>query len=137
MHRRRATITAAERRALRSLDLETPRGIRQPRDLDPQLAAMADRAFERIVDVMEERVPEKKQKGVLTAAAMVREEILGPIAQKMEVEGNLEHILLASMANTPSPELDDKTPIAIGSGDPTRRISARIPDPDQDPDREA
>lgn len=119
MHRTRSTITEAERRALRTVR-ENPRGVRQPPDLKPAEAAICDRAFDRIIDVMEERVPDKKAKSVLTACAMIREEILGPQVQKLSVEGNLEHILNASLTpesrSTPElPSPESGTPIPSGT----------------------
>lgn len=80
-----------------------PRGVRHPEGLKPEYAALADRALQRIVDVMEEEVHSKRAKGVLSAAIEIREELCGPKVQKISLEGSLEQILVASLG-APNPE---------------------------------
>ncbi|QSQ14060.1 hypothetical protein [Myxococcus landrumensis] len=48
---------------------------------------LADRAFQRVVDVLEEQVYFQNAPSVLKAATIIREEICGPVAQKHEVAG--------------------------------------------------
>lgn len=67
--------------ALKGLRLRVPEGAA------PEAAELADRAFARVVDVLEERVHFQQAGHVLKAATMVREEICGPMAQKHEVGG--------------------------------------------------
>lgn len=57
---------------------------RVPEDKPDALKAVANRSFERIIDVLEEKVGFKEATGVLKAATMLREEICGAIAQKHE-----------------------------------------------------
>ncbi|AAK94377.1 hypothetical protein Mx8p42 [Myxococcus phage Mx8] len=67
--------------AVESLSLRVPEGAH------PEAKRLADRAFARVVDVLEERVDFKLAAPVLKAASMIREEVCGPIAQKHEVAG--------------------------------------------------
>lgn len=60
---------------------------RVPKDVPSDLGDVADHAFERIVDVLNEKVYHKSAGHVLNAARMVREEVCGPIAQKIAVSG--------------------------------------------------
>jgi hypothetical protein len=92
-------LSALEVKAVRVC---VPRGVRHPKDLPPDHAALADRALQRIVDVMEEEVHSKRAKGVLSAAIEIREEICGPKTQKFEIGGSLESILTASLVPPPS-----------------------------------
>lgn len=61
--------------------------MRVPDGATPEAAELADRAFARVVDVLEERVHFQQAGHVLKAATMVREEICGPVAQKHELAG--------------------------------------------------
>lgn len=61
--------------------------LRVPENAPEAAKALANRAFERVVDVLEEGVDFRQAGAVLKAATMVREEICGPMAQKHEVAG--------------------------------------------------
>lgn len=93
-------LTGLEVRAVRVC---APRGVRHPKNIPPEHAALADRALQRIVDVMEESVHSKRARGVLAAATEIREEICGPKTQKIELGGSLESILYASLVPPAAP----------------------------------
>lgn len=99
--KRRGAISGLEARAVRVL---APRGVRIPKELAPEYHDLANRALQRIVDVMEEEVHSKRAKGVLSAAIEIREELCGPKVQKISIEGSLEQILTASLAPAPNRE---------------------------------
>lgn len=61
--------------------------LRIPEGTPPAAKELADKAFARVVDVLEEVVDFRQAGAVLKAASMIREEICGPIAQKHEVAG--------------------------------------------------
>lgn len=58
-----------------------------PADAPEDLKALADRAVQRIADVMEEKVWGKNAMPVLLAATRVRELVCGPTKQRHEVSG--------------------------------------------------
>ncbi len=60
---------------------------RLPEDASEEVKAVAARAFERLVDVMEERVPVMAAGHVLKAATLLREEVCGRVAQPLEHSG--------------------------------------------------
>ena len=70
-----------EVRALRGLRYRVPEGTPEA------FGDVADIAFERIVDVMMERVDPKQGAQVLKSATHIREEICGPVAQRLEHTG--------------------------------------------------
>lgn len=57
---------------------------RVPEEVSPALKAIADRALSRVVDVLEERVGYREMAGVLKAATILREEVCGPLKQRVE-----------------------------------------------------
>ncbi len=57
--------------------------LRVPEDASPEIAQLAGRALERIVDVMEDECGQGAL-AVLSAARVIREEICGPAKQKVE-----------------------------------------------------
>ena len=61
--------------------------LRLPKDASPEVEAVAERAFERIVAVMECDVHPDFAGHVLKAATRLREEACGPLAQKVEHAG--------------------------------------------------
>lgn len=61
--------------------------LRVPDDASPQVIALADRTLERLIAVMEEKVNSFQAGSVLKAATRIREEALGPLAQKHELTG--------------------------------------------------
>lgn len=61
--------------------------LRVPEGAAPEAAALADRAQQRLIDVMEEGVGAFQASHVLKAATRIREEICGPLAQKLDVSG--------------------------------------------------
>ena len=94
-------LSTLESRAVRVC---APRGVRHPKNIPPEYASLADRALQRIVDVMEGDVHSKKARGVLAAAVEVREELCGPKVQKIELGGSLESILYASLGPPTTPD---------------------------------
>ncbi len=60
---------------------------RVPEGAPALLADLAGEGLQRIVDVMNERVHFSAAASVLKAAAMLREEVCGPVAQKLEHSG--------------------------------------------------
>lgn len=67
--------------ALKSLRHRVPEGIA------PELADIAGEAFQRMVAVMRGEVSGSDAFPVLTAAKAIREDVCGPIKQKLEVGG--------------------------------------------------
>lgn len=63
-------------------------GLRVPDGTPEDVALLADRALMRIADVMEERVDFMRAGHVLKAATQLRNEVCGPIAQKLEVKAD-------------------------------------------------
>lgn len=61
--------------------------LRLPATATPEIEAVAERAFERLVDVMECKVHYTDAPHVLKAATRLREEACGPLAQKVEHTG--------------------------------------------------
>ncbi|WP_201756306.1 hypothetical protein [Corallococcus silvisoli] len=61
--------------------------LRVPEGASPAAKALADRAFARVVDVLEERVGFQQAGHVLKAATIIREEVCGPVAQKVQHSG--------------------------------------------------
>lgn len=60
---------------------------RVPKDAHPELAAIANTALLKLVDVMNEKIHFSAAHGVLKAAAMVRHEVCGPLAERQELTG--------------------------------------------------
>lgn len=67
--------------AIKALNLRVPEGATDA------ARALANRALERVVDVLEEGVDFRQAGSVLKAATIIREEVCGPMAQKHEVGG--------------------------------------------------
>lgn len=67
--------------AIKALNLRVPEGA------SDAAKDLANRALERVVDVLEEGVDFRQAGSVLKAATMIREEICGQVAQKHEVAG--------------------------------------------------
>ncbi len=61
--------------------------LRLPKDATPEAEYLAQRALQRIVDVMEGQVSFLEAGAVLKASTRVREEVCGPLAQKLEHAG--------------------------------------------------
>ncbi len=78
--RGKAPLARYEVKAIRALR------IRTPESLPEQAKELAGEAFEAVVQVMRREVRGPGTQDVLRAAAMVREEICGPITQKHELE---------------------------------------------------
>jgi hypothetical protein len=85
---------------------------------------LADRAQQRIIDVMEERVGQFNASFVLKAATRLREEICGPLATKVEHAGHDGGPLQVSInivRTVPEPVGLDKVARAVrGEFDPTK-----------------
>lgn len=75
------TLELGEVRAVKACKL------RLPADATPEVEAVAERAFERLVDVMEGRVSYLEAGSILKAATRLREEACGPLLQKVEHTG--------------------------------------------------
>lgn len=67
--------------AIKALNLRVPESTPEP------LKALANRALERVADVLEEEVDFRQANAVLKAATMLREEICGPVAQQVKHSG--------------------------------------------------
>jgi hypothetical protein len=66
--------------------------LRVPESAEEGVKRLADRALERIVDVLEERVWEGQARNVMAAATRIREETCGPLTQKVEHKVQLEDL---------------------------------------------
>jgi hypothetical protein len=64
-----------------------------PDALHPALGEVADYAFKRIIDVLDERVDPMHASNVLKAAGMIRDEVCGPIVKKIEMKMGLAEML--------------------------------------------
>lgn len=67
--------------------------LRVPEDATPAAAALADRALQRVVDVMEEQVFFQSAPTVLKAATVLREEVCGRVADKTEHSGSITYVI--------------------------------------------
>lgn len=84
-------------KAVRAVNLRVPEGA------PPEVAELANRALQRVVDVMEGRV-KVDSGGVLKAATLLREEVCGPVAQKLSVGGEGEPISIQIIRTTAASE---------------------------------
>lgn len=109
-------LSHTETRALRGLR------YRVNPDLHPALGDLADSALIRMVDVMNEMVDPIHAGNVLKAASMIRDEICGPIAKKVELKMGLAEML--ALASEPEEEAEF-TVVA----DPAVTVEA-LPDPE-------
>lgn len=75
------TLRYGEVKAIRAANLRLPEGA------DEESHELAGRALQRIADVMECRVSHLHAGNVLKAATRLREEVCGPVAQKLEHSG--------------------------------------------------
>ncbi len=108
--------------AIKSLRHRVPEGTPE------ELATAADRAFQRIVEVMEGDVPEPQS--VLKAAALLRDEICGPVAQKhlhSGADGKALEVVVRTVADADQPGVSDKQPALNGADEPPAS-------PDEEPD---
>ena len=92
-------------------------GYRVPDDAPPEMRALADRALQRMTDVMEECVEPPAAPSVLKAAVAVREEVCGPVEKRIQISGSLEALLTASLQEDLAP-----IPIAATIVDPTQDL---------------
>jgi hypothetical protein len=89
--------------AIRSLTI-APKGVRaKGLELSEEEQAIADRAFQRIVDVMDGRVHPSEMPSVLKASTEVRSEVLGERTKKLDVKASLEQLI----AETGAEDRDD------------------------------
>jgi len=86
--------------AIRSLNL------RVPKDADPLARDIANRAFQRAVEVMEEQVDFRLAPSVLKAVASIREEICGPVAQRLEHTGANGESLVVEVRKYPKADAE-------------------------------
>jgi len=75
-------------------------GHRIPEDVGGKAREAAERAFDRMIEVMEEKVDCRAAPHVLKAATAIREEVCGPIVRKIQVTTSLEQ-MLAEAASDP------------------------------------
>lgn len=61
--------------------------LRVPPGASSEAAALADRALQRMVDVMELEVAGRGAMAVLLAATRIREEVCGPVPRRLETSG--------------------------------------------------
>lgn len=109
-------LSHVETRALRGLH------YRVAPDTHPVLGDIADSALIRMIDVMNEQVDPVHAGNVLKAASMIRDEICGPIAKKVELKMGLAEML--ALASEPEEE-GEFTVLA----DPAVTVDA-LPDPE-------
>lgn len=104
---------AREYPRLKYFERDAVRGLRHrvPDDVHPVAKDLADHAFVRIVDVMDERVDPEHAANVLKAAVLVRDEICGPIAKKLEVKVGLAQLLADAAKADPVLIAEDVTPL--------------------------
>ena len=77
--------------------------LRVPANATPEAVRLADRALERIIHVMEEKVGHFQAGHVLKAATRLREEVCDPIAQKVQHAGADGGALEVRIINEPAP----------------------------------
>ncbi len=65
------------------------RRLRSEGEIEPEEEELVARALQRMIDVMEQRVPPSYASFVLNAAVKIREEALGMMTSKVEVRGKL------------------------------------------------
>lgn len=75
--------------------------LRVPETVTPEAADLADRAQQRIIDVMEEQVHFTSAPSVLKAATRIREEICGVLSQRHEVTGRDGGALVVEVVTLP------------------------------------
>jgi hypothetical protein len=63
--------------------------LRVPADASEEAKELADRALQRVADVMDGKVHSSIATPVLKAATHLREEICGPIVRKIEIDGKI------------------------------------------------
>lgn len=90
----RNALPAGTVAAIRALKYRVPEGTA------PEIAEVAGRAFERVVEVMEEKVRPGRTFSVLTAARHLQELICGPPTQKVEASNAVTVVIRKS----PPPE---------------------------------
>lgn len=84
-------------------------GIRLPDGLKPEAVDLAERAMARIVDVAMERVAPEVAPSVLKAAMRIRDEVCGPIVQRLEHGGKQgEPININFNWSKPSAEVSER-----------------------------
>lgn len=83
---------------------------RVPEDAPAEVKTLADRALARMEDVLEERVGHQQAPSVLKAAALIREEVCGPVHRDINVKGTLtlEQLILKSMEEKAGEEIDSE-----------------------------
>jgi len=80
---------------LSGFEIQATRSLRHrvPKDVSPELGRLADHAFKRIVDVLDEKVSPDHSSEVLKAAVLIRDEICGPITKKVELKVGLAEMI--------------------------------------------
>lgn len=99
-------------------------GLRVPEGAAPDVRALADRAQQRIIDVMEGDVEPFAASTILKAATHLREETCGPIAKQVNLAGaNGEQLTI----NVVSLDTDDEPePEPVPDTLPTDRLSVEV-----------
>lgn len=75
------------------------KGWRIPPGTPPEAVEVADYALSRVIDVAAERVPSHAAPSVLKACITVRDEICGPVATRMHIDGNMSLVAAVAAAN--------------------------------------
>lgn len=102
--------------AIKGLHYRVPEGTAEP------LAAVADEAFDRIVQVMREKVSPFASYAVLNAAKRVRDEVCGPLTQKVELGDETAELVRGLMEGRARAFGDP------GSGDPGDAVGLDDPE---------
>jgi hypothetical protein len=105
-------LTAADYEAIRAAK------VRIPEKATPVEVTLAQRSLERMVEIMEGRVPFRKANAALKATVALREEICGPIQRTVNVQGGLSLEALVSAATAAATTEVNVTPILPGEDDP-------------------
>lgn len=120
------TLELGEVKALKAIRL------RVPKDADPEVAQLADRALQRIVEVMEEGVSPLHSRAVLAAATRIREEACGPLTQRLEhtgADGGPLVVEIREFTEAPAEEVAASTCAAVNpnaSGDEPLTCTRRV-----------
>lgn len=85
--------------------------LRVPDDAPDEAKELADRALQRVADVMNCKVSRFQATSVLKAAVHIREEVCGPITRKVEIDGKIG--IAALLDEVTNIEQEEKEAITI------------------------
>lgn len=98
--------------------------LRVPDDAPEEAKELADRALQRVADVMNCKVGYRQSNSVLKAAVHIREEVCGPVTRKVEVEGKIG--LTALLDEASKIEREEKEAITIETQPPPPKVLGPI-----------